>query len=161
MSQRDFNNNTGNITDIYNSQNATNLTVSLLPTKTDVATSIANNNLNYTTTSGINTLLTSTIASQVIARDNAVALAINNNNANYTTTLLLATLINNNIVANNLLYSTTIATNSAITSAINLNNTSNISYTNTAISNEIVRANAYIVTNNVNNLALAKTYTAK
>ena len=31
MSQRDFNNNTGNITDIYNSQNATNLTVSLLP----------------------------------------------------------------------------------------------------------------------------------
>ena len=28
--QRDFNNNTGNITDIYNSQNATNLTVSLL-----------------------------------------------------------------------------------------------------------------------------------
>ena len=57
MSQRDFNNNTGNITDIYNSQNITNLAVSLLPTKTDVATSIANNNLNYTNTIGINTLL--------------------------------------------------------------------------------------------------------
>ena len=28
MSQRDFNNNTGNITDIYNSQNATNSVVS-------------------------------------------------------------------------------------------------------------------------------------
>ena len=161
MSQRDFNNNTGNITDIYNLNNATNLVVSALPTKTDVATSIANNNLNYTNTIGINTLLTNTVNSQVIARDNAVALAINNNNANYTTTLLLATLINNNIVANNLLYSTTIATNSAITSAINLNNTSNISYTNTAISNEIVRANATIVTNNTNNLALVKTYTAK
>ena len=40
MSQRDFNNNTNNITDIYNSQNATNLAVLLLPTKTDVATSI-------------------------------------------------------------------------------------------------------------------------
>ena len=28
MSRRDFNNNTGNITDIYNSQNATNSVVS-------------------------------------------------------------------------------------------------------------------------------------
>ena len=60
---------------------------------------------------------------------------------NYTSTLLLNTLINNNIVSNNLLYSTTTLTNSAITSAINLNNTSNIAYTNTAITNEIVRAN--------------------
>ena len=32
MSQRDFNNNTGNLTDIYNSQNATNSVESLLPT---------------------------------------------------------------------------------------------------------------------------------
>ena len=35
MSQRDFNNNTGNLTDIYNSQNATNLVVRSLPTKSD------------------------------------------------------------------------------------------------------------------------------
>ena len=32
MSQRDFNNNTGNLTDIYNSQNATNSVESSLPT---------------------------------------------------------------------------------------------------------------------------------
>ena len=98
--QRDFNNNTGNTTEIFN-------TISLLPTKTDVATSIATNNLNYTSTSGINTLLTSTISSQTIARDAAILLAINNNNLNYTTSLLLATLINNNIIANNLLYTNT------------------------------------------------------
>ena len=136
MSQRDFNNNTGNITDIYNLNNATNLIVSALPTKTDVATSIANNNLNYTTTSGINTLLTNTVNSQVIARDNAVALAITNNNANYTSTLLLNTLINNNIVANNLLYSTTTLTNAAINTAITLNNNSNIAFTNAKIITE-------------------------
>ena len=141
MSQRDFNNNTGNITDIYNSQNATNLVVSSLPTKTYVDTSIATNNLLYTPTSGINTLLSSTIASQVIARDLAVTTAINNNN---------------------LLYSTTVATNSAINTAISLNNTSNIAYTNTsiatAISNEIVRANASIITNNTALLSTIKTY---
>ena len=91
MSQRDFNNNTANTSEIFN-------TISLLPTKTDVNTSIATNNLNYTTTIGINTLLTSTISSQTIARDLAVTTAINNNNLNYITSLLTTTLINNNII---------------------------------------------------------------
>ena len=163
MSQRDFNNNTGNTTEIFN-------TISLLPTKTDVNTSIVTNNLNYTTTSGINTLLSSTIASQVIARDLAVTTAINNNNLNYTTSLLLATLINNNIITNNILYTNITNLNillaNAVTSrdaAIALsssnNNTLSTAYTNTKINTEITRADAAIATNNVNNLALIKTYT--
>ena len=98
MSQRDFNNNTGNTTEIFN-------TISLLPTKTDVATSIATNNLNYTTT------------------------------------LLTAALINNNIIANNLLYSTTEAVNTALTNAINLNNTSNVAYTNSTVNTAIATCN--------------------
>ena len=81
--QRNFDNNINNLSDIYNTINNTNLIVATLPTKTDVATSITNNNLNYTTTIGINTLLTSTISSQTIARDLAVTTAINNNNLNY------------------------------------------------------------------------------
>ena len=176
MAQRGLNNNTGNISDIYNLNNATNLVVASLPTKTDVNTSIATNNLNYTTTSGINTLLTNTVAQQILDRNTAVALAITNNNANYTATLLLATLINNNIIANNLLYTSTINLNlllanavtsrdAAISTAISGANTYSTAYTNTKISTEIVRADASIATNiatnDLNNLALAKSYTAK
>ena len=127
MSQRDFNNNTGNTTEIFN-------TISLLPTKTDVATSIATNNLNYTTS------------------------------------LLTTTLINNNIIANNLLYTNTTNLNillanavtsrdAAISTASSSCNTFSSAYTNTKISTEVSDRNAAIATNNVNNLALIKTYT--
>ena len=129
MSQRDFNNNTANTSEIFN-------TISLLPTKTDVNTSIATNNLNYTTS------------------------------------LLTATLINNNIIANNLLYTSTVNLNillanavtsrdTAISAAASSCNTYSNAYTNTKISTEIVRADASIATNNLINLALSKTYTAK
>ena len=92
--QRDFNNSTGNTSEIYN-------TISLLPTKTDVATSIATNNLNYTTTSSMN---------------------------------------------------------SAISTSSTSNNTFSTAYTNTKINTEITRADAAIIANNVNNLALIKSY---
>ena len=94
-----------------------------------LTTAINNNNLNYTTTSGINTLLTNNV--------NARDLAITNNNANYTTTLLLTTLINNNIVANNLLYSTTVAMNAAIALSSSSCNTYSTAYTSTKLSTEI------------------------
>ena len=174
--QRDFNNNIFNITDIYNSQNATNLTVSLLPTKTDVATSIANNNLNYTTTSGINTLLTSTIASQVIARDNAVALAITNNNLNYTTTGGINTLLSSTITQqisdrntavalaitnNNLNYTTSLLTATLINNNIISNNllyTSTINL-NTLLANAVTSRDAAIALSSSNNNTLSTAYT--
>ena len=61
MTNRDFNNNLYNLSDVYNNQNITNLALSLLPTKIDVTTSINTNNLNYLTTAAINTLLTTTV----------------------------------------------------------------------------------------------------
>ena len=80
--QRNFDNNINNLSDIYNTINNTNLVVATLPTKTDVNTSIVNNNLNYTTS-----LLTSAlINSNIIA-----------NNLLYSTT----TSINNLIATNN------------------------------------------------------------
>ena len=110
--QRDFNNSTGNISDVYS-------TISLLPTKTDVATSIATNNLNYTTS------------------------------------LLTTTLINNNIIANNLLYTNTTNLNILLANAV----TSRDAAIATAISNEVLRANNSIVTNNTALLSTIKTYT--
>ena len=110
--QRDFNNSTGNTSEIYN-------TISLLPTKTDVATSITNNNLNYTTS------------------------------------LLTTTLINNNIIANNLLYTNTTNLNVLLANAV----TSRDTAIATAISNEVLRANNSIVTNNTALLSTIKTYT--
>ena len=128
MSQRDFNNNTNNITDIYNSQNATNLAVSLLPTKTDVATSIVNNNLNYTTTLLLNTLI----------NNNIIA-----NNLLYSTTALVNTALTNAISLNNT--SNMAFTTSSVNTAISTCNTFSSAYTNTKLSTEVVRADAAIV----------------
>ena len=173
----------------------------LYPLKTDVVASINTNNLLYTTTVGINTLLTNTVNSQVTLRDTAinnaivannllyplktdVVASINTNNLAYTTTVGINTLltntvnsqttlrdtaITNSIVANNLLYTnttnlqllyplktdiTTVLANyaltTALTSAINVNN-------NTINTNIINNTNS----NNTANLALIKTFTAK
>ena len=167
MSQRDFNNNTGNITDIYNLNNATNLVVSTLPTKTDVATSIANNNLNYTTTSGINTLLTNTVTQQISDRNTAVALAITNNNLNYTTTVgintILTSTVNSQVIArdnavalaitnNNANYTSTLLLNTLINNNIVANN---LLYSTTTLTNAAI--NSAINLNNTSNIAYTNT----
>ena len=125
--QRDFNNNTGNTTEIFN-------TISLLPTKSDVLTSIANNNLNYTTS-----LLTTTLINNNIISNNLL----------YTNTTNLNILLANAVTSRD----------AAIALSSSNNNTLSTAYTNTKISTEVVRADAAIATNNVNNLALIKTYT--
>ena len=167
MSNRDFNNNINNLSDVYNNQNITNLALSLLPTKLDVTTSINNNNLNYLTTVAINSLLTTTVTNQTNLRDQAITLAL----TAYTTSLLTATLISNNITSNNLNYLTSTLTNSAISTAIsnqaiitntaiNTANTNNTTYTNTKISTEVIDRNNAITANNTLMLSTSKTFSA-
>ena len=135
--QRDFNNNFNNLSDIYNSQNATNLTVSLLPTKTDVATSITtainNNNTNYTS----NLLLGTLINNNIVA-----------NNLLYTNTTNLNILLANAVTSRDL----------AISTASSSCNTYSTAYTNTKISTEVSDRNTAITNNNAINLALIKSY---
>ena len=157
---RDLNNNLNNLSAIYNNQNRTNLTVSLLPTKLDVITSINNNNINYTTTTAINTLLTTTVNNQSTLRDQAIALAL----TAYTTSLLTVTLISNNILSNNLNYLTTNAINTLLTTTVNSQTTLRdqaittalIPYTNTInlnvlLSNAVIARDTAISTANTTN----------
>ena len=155
MSQRDFNNNMGNITDIYNSQNATNLVISGLPTKSDVNTSITNNNLNYTTT----LLTTALINNNIIANNllysttsvvnTAISNAINLNNTSnvsYINSKISTEVTDRNtaINNNNLLYPTSVLMNSTITSAITNNN---LLYSTSSLMNSSI--NSAITTNNL------------
>ena len=143
MTNRDFNNNVFNLSDVYNNQNITNATISLLPTTTVVNTLITNNNLNYTTTVGINTLLNSTVVSQTLLRDQAIATAL----TAYTTSLLTATLINNNIISNNLNYTTTTGVNTLITNNNNLMLSTVRNYTAIQNFNEITANKITLSTN--------------
>ena len=128
---KNFNNNTNN------NDNSINLQIASL-----------NSNLltNYPTNTAISTLLASTVQSQTTLRDSAISAS-----------LASANLFTSNSLLN---YSSTILTNTAISNAINLNNTSNIAYTNSKIVTEVVDRNTAITNNNTANLALAKTYTA-
>ena len=101
---------------------------------------------NYPTNSTISTLMANTVQSQTTLRDAAIA-----------SSLASANLFTSNSLLN---YSSTILTNTAISNAINLNNTSNIAYTNSKIVTEVVDRNTAITANNTANLALAKTHTA-
>ena len=132
-------------------QNLTN-TVSLLPTQSNVNTTVTNaivaNNLSYTTTIGINTLLTNTVSTQVVARDTAINNSIVSNNLLYTNTTNLQLLYPLKTDVTTLLANYALTT--ALTSAININN-------NTINTNIINNTNS----NNTANLALIKTFTAK
>ena len=74
--QRNFDNNINNLSDIYNTINNTNLIVATLPTKTDVSTSITNNNLNYTTSLLTTTLINNNIISNNLLYTNTTNLNI-------------------------------------------------------------------------------------
>ena len=80
---KNFNNNS--LIDSSLNLNVQNLTnnVALLPTQTSLNNAINTNNLLYTTTVGINTLLTNTVNGQVVLRDTAITNAITNNNLLY------------------------------------------------------------------------------
>lgn len=152
---RDLNNVSNNLSDVHNNQNITNLALSLLPTKLDVIASINNNNINYTTTSAINTLFTNTVNTQTtLRRDQAISFAL----SAYTISILTAILTYNNIISNNLNSLTTTLTNTAISTAI----TNQVIITNTVISTAITnnnnsmltRVRTYTGTQTFNNLIL-------
>ena len=107
--QRNFDNNINNLSDIYNTINNTNLIVATLPTKTDVSTSIATNNLNYSTTALVNTALTNAInlnnTSNVSYTNSTVNTAIAT--CNTFSTAYANSKISSEITANNLLYTPT------------------------------------------------------
>ena len=152
---RDLNNVSNNLSDVHNNQNITNLALSLLPTKLDVIASINNNNINYTTTSAINTLFTNTVNTQTtLRRDQAISFAL----SAYTISISTAILTYNNIISNNLNSLTTTLTNTAISTAI----TNQVIITNTVISTAITnnnnsmltRVRTYTGTQTFNNLIL-------
>ena len=157
---RDFNNNNGNISDIYNYVRTTvidtikvnNVTYNALVSNaiTTSTTYTDSSLVNYLTSSAINTLLANytntTITNSNI--NNAIILALNNyltnsatttaiNNAitlslnNYLSSTATTTLIYNNIINNNLLYTSTLNLNTLLANAA----TSSNNYTNTLISN--------------------------
>ena len=97
-----------------------------------VATLNTNLLTNYPTNTTISTLMANTVQSQTVLRDAAIA-----------SSLTSANLFTSNSLLN---YSSTILTNTAISNAINLNNTSNISYTNSKIVTEVVDRNTAITT---------------
>ena len=114
MSQRNFDNNINNLSDIYNTINNTNLIVATLPTKTDVNTSITNNNLlvNTALTNAINLNNTSNVAytnssvNTAISNCNTFSTAYTNTKIN--TEIARADLaLSNAIINNNLLYTPT------------------------------------------------------